>query len=1224
METKNLRITYLCVSFLLIMSFFIFNANISDKFINHTNYNHNGNLNEDNYLGFSDYSLTEYSGIGKPQNVTEYGRAYFTNNDLDLDNEDNASIIVPENWKANEVVCNISSIIDYDNLWVNETFDMGIDSSYWTNYTDRPENVTFGWHNDLIGENDSIFIRFEEAETNWNNIDSHINYTINIPRTHAPFEYWNINFKYWAIFTNSSWMPQTGGASVYFELYINDVPELSYSRKPSDLDNNTVYPDNVPLFTAEQYDMSLPGTISLVFGVDFGNSGINPTGFFKLFYDNITLTLSTLPKPTDINLNITDITNSYEETNINDIGPGEGTVTLNNIWEGEVGGKNHIFTFNSNSSGRIIINTKFYVKATSIKNTKTQLDHIGSEFQVENNTKTTWTIYIPITIPGTYYIDYYFNISKPINWNITQVINPYNNDKINDTIGAGYGNSSLIVPNDIVLNGLWKIVANAPNYVKEVKIFKKDSSIWKENNTIKVMDKIKINTSIETNQNPDIQITNASLLIFCPNGSLWYKENSTVDPNGFVEFSEINLDFTNTSIGEYTAQVRWNNNDKNMTQVGLYILKFEVHTDSLLKRSNFHTSKKILTFSGDIVLIKVNYSDFFTKEGIIDATVNYTIDNDTKIEGFMIYQGGGIYTAEIDTTYLQRGIYNVTISARKQYYQSQNNVELFEIEVQLYTTLERYDYPTFVQMKDNATVKFCYRDSYGIGILDATIKLSINQDYIVSIDDLGDGNYTIIFNTEGFSTLGLNEISFNFSSTGYETQINTLQFELIEQYIEFSVYINSEIIQENSYIDAMFKEDIKISIRVFATIEEVYLTGGNITWKSDNFNKNIIEGDNSWFNDTIPISSNNFSSGLNFVLINFEQEYYKPTNFGFQILINEQKVNISTFINGHEFAENSIEELTFNEEIDISVKVFAEGERVYLSGAKITFISDNYNKDLTETVFPWYNISIVISSSYFSSGISYVYLKFELENYTTDIFSFQFLIKIQKINLTVLVNSEKISENHFLNFTFNDELSISAQSYATAEKIYLTEGIMTFVTTNYEKNCTGYETYWYNTSISCSPSIFSLGINYVYLRFQKENYSTTTFSFQIIVHQIDIIVSTIGFEDPIEADPGDKITMQIKLTESRSDAYIENATISYYIEDFKGGYFEYIENGIYELKLKIPNDFKGNHKIFLLVTKEGGVYKVTEKTFIISIKEQPNNLIWVILAAFLIVISILG
>ena len=59
-------------------------------------------------------------------------------------------------------------------------------------------------------------------------------------------------------------------------------------------------------------------------------------------------------------------------------------------------------------------------------------------------------MYFPVAMIGSYSTDYYFNISKPLNWNVTQVIDPYSNDKILDVLGAGKGNSTITIPNAII------------------------------------------------------------------------------------------------------------------------------------------------------------------------------------------------------------------------------------------------------------------------------------------------------------------------------------------------------------------------------------------------------------------------------------------------------------------------------------------------------------------------------------------------------------------------------------------------------------------------------------------------------------------------------------------------------------------------------------------------------------------------------------------------------
>ncbi|GAI79939.1 unnamed protein product, partial [marine sediment metagenome] len=67
-------------------------------------------------------------------------------------------------------------------------------------------------------------------------------------------------------------------------------------------------------------------------------------------------------------------------------------------------------------------------------------------------------------------------------------------------------------------------------------------------------------------------------------------------------------------------------------------------------------------------------------------------------------------------------------------------------------------------------------------------------------------------------------------------------------------------------------------------------------------------------------------------------------------------------------------------------------DKNYISGGNFTWISEYYEKDLTEYINNWYNSSIECLPEYFSSGINYIYLKFEHPNYRTQTFGFEILI----------------------------------------------------------------------------------------------------------------------------------------------------------------------------------------------------------------------------------------
>jgi len=883
----------------------------------------------------SDISLDEYSGIGKAQNITEYGEGYFLNNDIYISNNENATIIVPNEWNASEITCNISNIYEYDTEWINGSFDTGIDSSLWSNHTNFRENVTFGWYGPVSDSNDSIYIRQDEAYLDaWDYVDSYWNLTLSVPRDYNPNQDWLLSFNYRYIYTDSKWLTTAAGTKNYYSIQNSgQTTGQTVYKKMSDIGNNTWEAFSV-LINPSANNFQLPGEINLLLGLRYGQtSGYNPTGYLEMYFDNISLEMSTFPKPSQINLSINDITNNVEREVNDAVGSALGTINLQNYWEGGLGGKYHYFNFSSNSSGNIFVDSEIFVKAQSSEKTKTEVDYVGSEFIVENNMKAIWTQYYTVSVPGSYSNNYYFNVSKPANWKITELINPYGGNRINDVIAtSGPGNTTLVVPNHIILNGRWKIVSEAPNYVDEAHLYKDVASIWQESISFQVPETIKVNASISTIDNPNIDSTNASLLIYLPNGTLWYQQNKTVSLSGAVEFDPIVLDGSNTTIGEYTIHVIWCDNDLNQFQLGLGIIKFEIFKDSKLERSNFHSSSKIQAFSGDHLLLKVNFTDLATGEALADATVNYTLDNATAMTGYMIYEGGGIYIIDIDTSGLLLRLYNVSVSAVKPFYSEQHNIKLFEIEIQLYTSLERISYPTFVQWNENITLRYSYKDSYDVGITGATISLDIAQHYIKNIDDLGAGNYSIEFESAAFEGIGTHQISVNFTTLNYETQFDTIQFEIIAQDVNIEVELNSNPLVGTDLIDLYFRENITITARANATIDNTYLKGGRFTLLSDRYEENLTEIVDSFYSLNLTLSGNDFNSGLNTIFIRFQKMNYTESIFSFQLFLRTQDLNISVYIDSDYLELDSYLFKEYNDVINLSCKAYAAVEEKYITG----------------------------------------------------------------------------------------------------------------------------------------------------------------------------------------------------------------------------------------------------------------------------------------------------
>jgi len=149
--------------------------------------------------------------------------------------------------------------------------------------------------------------------------------------------------------------------------------------------------------------------------------------------------------------------------------------------------------------------------------------------------------------------------------------------------------------------------------------------------------------------------------------------------------------------------------------------------------------------------------------------------------------------------------------------------------------------------------------------------------------------------------------------------------------------------------------------------------------------------------------------GINQLSINFSAAGYEPQYYIYQFQITKQSVDLNVYVNSKHRNENELINTEFNGQVNISAKAISNIDNEYLAGGVITFIGNNYRKNLTENINDWYNTSIVIGEENFSLGINIVYLKFEHPNYKTATFGFQLLINQIDINVDTIGFNDSIN-----------------------------------------------------------------------------------------------------------------------------------------------------------------------------------------------------------------------
>jgi len=841
----------------------------------------------------------------------------------------------------------------------------------------------------------------------------------------------------------------------------------------------------------------LPNTVSLRVGVVAENATRTVHKDQRLWIDNVELNLWTSinrPDLIEVYDNELDIKYGYENITYG-VGKTFIATERNRNVTSEV-----VFTISKNGSFNEdfeIYNITIFSNNFKVFNS-TYFGLDGSLYIKDLNIK--WRTDCIISIPSSY-LNNWVEIDKPTDWDITNVIDGYDTNQIESCSGNELGSEKLIIPVGVLSSGLWEIEAISQNYIIHSKLKVWNGISYYEESYITFGDKFQI--CVTLNESVPIINTIINCTIIYPNGTTFWLENKgTILPDTI--FGNFTVG-TNMSVGDYQVKVDWTNNISSTSRdkVGFYEFRFSVwHPTNFTAIDSYFE-----IFAGDPLLLKVKFMDLELNTPINFATVTY--NSTFGVFGTMIYIGSGVYFTDLDTSSLEIGDYYFSFNASKSFYENQTVENL--IHLKIVPQPLHLEVPNYALEGNANSIISCKIIVTGAISGSLIYPANISTDWFNSynITDHNNGTYTLDFSTFNIPTIG------HIDSYEIEIFANKTNYENVNDFISLLVHPLSTEAKANVSLVTINSNEI-VNFKVNYTIEgsNELIIGSNcsVTWQGSS----IIS----------------------------------PVSDGFNI------------------------------------KLFTYGMPV-----------------------DYYSALIKLNKAGFEDAFESVTI----------------IIRAQNVNLNISINNQNIPENHPIEVSFNDLISISCRAFAETEGIYLSGGTVKFILDFHEIDLTESIDYWYNESLGISTNLFSLGRNYVYIKFELSNYTTTTFSFQILVSQIKINVKTIDFDDSINVYSGDRLTIWINLTESGSNTAIENATIYCYWE-FGTFYFQNTGIGLYKLDLDVPTNILGTHRFNLVVTPKEDIYKTTEYSFLIIITEKqlPSYVFWIILISLISAIAIFG
>ncbi|MHA1834189.1 MAG: hypothetical protein ACTSV7_09365 [Candidatus Baldrarchaeia archaeon] len=707
---------------------------------------------------------TTYQNTGTPRPVIEYSEGTFSDTAIGP-LPDNTTITIPAEWSSIKVYTRVYNLLHKKDWIINGTFENG-------NSATREPPAPWQYYEKLDDENRTT----GEIQSYWN-ISSPLgsggaiifNITNGSLINQGEYAMWNetvcvdegtvasatIRVYYYAIDLTQS--PTNDAVKLFLTLWIFAGTNVyTYTLKFRDAIVGSVQSIEVPI---DPTIFSTPQNITIGIGIS-GNGGTIDSDNDIICYDNVTLLLECLAKPSQVNLNFADAYNLSNSVIVSDLGFGDGEAILETSvsWTGDVN-----FTF---LSSPLVDGT-----VTLCANTTVYITHAiqtdSSEFFAPSEGDVEWTLtFLAKQLPAPY-VTYYFNVSYPLDWNVTSVLDSYGYEQFNTSDPNAF---EYITPSGKVLKcdvsdtghyGVWTIYLISNNYVRAFKVqyWDIDENAWKDAGSLPsfyVNESTKVRICVRiTDKNGNVPADNGvlNITVYFPNGSKWFSNiTSSLDPQGWGNTSGFVLSANNASAGRYSVSISWSNGEEaGYIASGLFIV---IHRTSL-------TSDKMeyFVYRGDFITVRVRFLDIDVNTSVVDAVVVYSWVGGS---GKMLYSGGW-YIIDIDSSKAPDiGIYNVTIAARKFGYENHSIVVKVEVQdrSELISPVERLT----VYVGRSFTLNVCYNDTFtGEGIVNATV-IYVWEFGSGQLTEIGDGYYQLNLTPPAS---GAYKITFYASKVGY-------------------------------------------------------------------------------------------------------------------------------------------------------------------------------------------------------------------------------------------------------------------------------------------------------------------------------------------------------------------------------------------------------------------------------------------------------------------------
>ena len=581
----------------------------------------------------------------------------------------------------------------------------------------------------------------------------------------------------------------------FFELFVSvGDPDHGgsylWSKQFDDINDDNIW-YSTGLIPIDYSDLSLPN-VEILAGLRvtdsewYRASDIRPEGRL----DNMVLYIKAKATPDNINLqmNGVDVDNVYSgPTPV--FGLGTASYAPSSPWTYGNAYANFSWTPDDNPpdpnleiSVYIDVDVKVYARRyNAVTVNDTELFSYGDNYVVQNSTTVEWTTNHYVAVPGGYEDEFFYNVSIPLNRDITFVSEPTqrysnltNSWYLGDP-GDGAVNISVYELGLSEPNGFWMIRGVSPNMVTNLHVWDNVLGQWVQTKTFRADENTRFRAVLPSAYQGDL----VTFTIYDSHGEVWDTLTATVDVSGYAISNYVNLDAVSARVGSWEVQAFVDDHDSGIEvhNIGFFRRGFSI--DHSTQLSVKYPVEGRLTWA-----VNVTYGALV----FLQIRVNDSDNGDLLAAGVMLYSGGfgsgtvsdlgtGEYSVTLNTNLLpSNGVYEVDLSWTKANYDSL--FDTFTVYVVYETELLSSDAPGIdVASGNTAELHVYFQDMFTNPVVGAAVVCNWTQGYTVTPD--GSGNYLLRLDTTGV-TLNLYRVSITASKNYYQSRSIILSVEVRE------------------------------------------------------------------------------------------------------------------------------------------------------------------------------------------------------------------------------------------------------------------------------------------------------------------------------------------------------------------------------------------------------------------------------------------------------------